>query len=152
MNAVPPPPRARERDTASAQGLLAERGARATRARIDVLSALLAADEALSHHDVERRLARGHDIDRVTLYRVLEWLTAQGLVHKVSGDDRIWRFSAAGHAGGGAAHAHAHFECSDCGRVICLDEARVPMIALPPGFRRRKIEVTVKGTCDACKR
>jgi len=80
MNAVPTPPRVRERDAANAQALLAERGARATRARIDVLSALLAADEALSHHDVERRLARGHDIDRVTLYRVLEWLTGQGLV------------------------------------------------------------------------
>jgi len=26
------------------------------------------------------------------------------------------------------------------------------MIALPAGFRRREIEVTVKGTCDACKR
>jgi Fur family ferric uptake transcriptional regulator len=152
MSAAPPLRRARERDAASAQALLAERGARATRARIDVLSALLAADEALSHHDVERRLARGHDVDRVTLYRVLEWLTAQGLAHKVSGDDRIWRFSAAGHAGGGAVHAHAHFECSDCGRVICLEEARVPMIALPAGFRRREIEVTVKGTCDACKR
>jgi Fur family ferric uptake transcriptional regulator len=152
VNTAPPLRRARERDTASAQVLLAGRGARATRARIDVLSVLLAADEALSHHDVERRLARGHDIDRVTLYRVLEWLTAQGLAHKIAGDDRIWRFSAAGHAGGGAVHAHAHFECSDCGRVVCLEEARVPVIALPAGFRRREIEVTVKGTCDACKR
>jgi len=152
MHAAPPLRRPRERDVASAQALLAERGARATRARIDVLSALLAADEALSHHDVEGRLARGHDIDRVTIYRVLEWLTAQGLAHKVSSDDRVWRFSAAGHAGGGAVHAHAHFECSDCGRVICLEEARVPVIALPAGFRRRGIEVTVKGTCDACRR
>ena len=152
MNAVPPLRRARERNAASAQVLLAERGARATRARIDVLSALLASDEALSHHDVERRLARGRDIDRVTLYRVLEWLTAQGLAHKVSGDDRIWRFSATGRAGGGAVHAHAHFECSDCGRVICLEEARVPAVPLPAGFRRREIEVTVKGTCDACRR
>lgn len=151
MNAAPPLHRARERDAASAQALLAARGARATRARIDVLSVLLAADEALSHHDVERRLARSHDIDRVTLYRVLEWLTVQGLAHKVSGDDRIWRFSAAGHTDGRAVHAHAHFECSGCGRVICLEEALMPSIALPAGFRRREIEVTVKGTCDACR-
>jgi Fur family ferric uptake transcriptional regulator len=146
------PALARGRDAAGAQALLVERGARATRARIDVLAVLLVADEALSHHDVERRLARGHDIDRVTLYRVLEWLTAQGLAHKVAGDDRIWRFSVAGHADGGAVHAHAHFACSECGRVICLEEARVPAIALPAGFRRREIEVTVKGTCDTCRR
>lgn len=135
-------------DVARAHALLADRGARVTRARIDVFAVLLAAHEALSHHDVERRLARRHDIDRVTLYRVLEWLTAQGLAHKVAGEDRVWRFSAAGQRESGT---HAHFQCSDCGRVICLDEARVPAIALPTGFRRREVEVTVRGTCDACQ-
>jgi len=152
MSATPNARRSRERDPSEAQALLAGRGARATRARIGVLAVLLGADEALSHHDVERRLARGHDIDRVTLYRVLEWLTAQGFAHKVASDDRVWRFSAAGHARGSTVHTHAHFECSDCGRVICLEEARVPSIPLPAGFRRREIEVTVKGTCDACRR
>lgn len=135
-------------DASAAQALLVRRGARATRGRIDVLAVLLASGDALSHHDVEGRLPRGHDIDRVTLYRVLEWLTAQGLAHKVAGDDRIWRFSAAGHAEEGA---HAHFQCSDCGRVICLDEASIPAIPLPEGFRRVEVEVTVKGTCDACR-
>jgi Fur family ferric uptake transcriptional regulator len=134
-------------DVASAQALLVDRGARATRARIHVLAVLLSAHEALSHHDVERRLARGHGIDRVTLYRVLEWLTSQGLAHKVAGEDRVWRFSAAGRREG----AHAHFQCSDCGRIVCLDQARVPTIALPAGFRRREVEVTVRGTCDACQ-
>jgi Fur family ferric uptake transcriptional regulator len=152
MIAAIPPRHARARDPGGAQALLAARGARATRARIDVLAVLLAADEALTHHDVERRLARGHDIDRVTLYRVLEWLTAQGLAHKVAGDDRVWRFSAAGHAGGAAVHAHAHFECGECGRVLCLEEAHLPSVPLPAGFRRREIEVIVKGTCDACTR
>lgn len=136
-------------DPSAAQALLAKRGARATRARIDVLAMLLAQSEALSHHDVEGKLPRGHDIDRVTLYRVLEWLVAQGLAHKVAGDDRVWRFSAAGHVGDGA---HAHFQCSDCGRVVCLEQTRVPAIALPAGFQRAEVEVTVKGTCDACQR
>lgn len=134
---------------ATAQEMLAGRGVRSTRARIDVLSVLLASGQALTHHEVEGRLKKGHDIDRVTLYRVLEWLTEQGIAHKVSGDDRVWRFSVAGHAHTPTG-AHAHFECSDCGKVICLDEARVPAINLPRGFRRREVEVTVKGSCDAC--
>ena len=132
-----------------AAALLLATGARQTRARIEVLAALLRADEALTHHEVERRLRRGHDVDRVTLYRVLDWLTEQGFAHKVSGRDRVWRFSAARHArapGGG----HAHFECSSCGKVICLDEARLPSIPLPAGYRRRDIEVTIKGRCDQC--
>lgn len=132
---------------AAALALLVDRGARATRARVAVLATLLAASEALSHHDVESRLPRGIDVDRVTLYRVLEWLTDQGLAHKLAGDDRVWRFSSLGH---NAASGHAHFQCSGCGRMLCLDEARVPAIRLPSGFRRRDVEVTVKGTCDAC--
>ncbi|MDQ2964080.1 MAG: transcriptional repressor [Pseudomonadota bacterium] len=132
-----------------AAALLLATGARRTRARIDVLTALLRADEALTHHEVERRLRRGHDVDRVTLYRVLEWLTEQGLAHKLAGGDRVWRFSAAGKARA-AGGAHAHFECSSCGKVICLDEARLPSIPLPAGYRRRDIEVTIKGRCDQC--
>ena len=133
----------------AAQSLLAGQGARPTRARIAVLSVLLAAREALTHHELERRLARGHDVDRVTLYRVLEWLTEHALAHKLAGDDRVWRFAAAGAAAGAA---HAHFQCSDCGKVICLDETRMPAISLPRGFRRREVEVTVKGSCDDCAR
>jgi Fur family ferric uptake transcriptional regulator len=136
-------------DADAAHALLAGRGARATRARIDVLATLLASGEALSHHDIEARLPRGHDIDRVTLYRVLDWLTGQGLAHRIAGDDRVGRFSAAGRAGEGA---HAHFQCNDCGRVVCLEQAPVPAIPLPAGFRRAEVEVTVKGTCDACRR
>lgn len=136
-------------DPEAAAALLAGRGARATRARVDVLAVLLRSRDALSHHDVERRLPRGHGIDRVTLYRVLEWLTAQGLAHKVAADDRVRRFAAADPARGGT---HAHFACSDCGRVVCLDDARLPVIPLPEGFERAEVEVTVKGTCDACRR
>ena len=136
------------RPAVDARVRLANAGARLTRARIDVLATLLDAGEALTHHDVERRLRRSHDVDRVTLYRVLEWLTEQGLAHKLSGDDRIWRFSAAGHrpARGG----HAHFECSSCGKVICLDQTKLPSIPLPAGYRRRDVEVTIKGNCDRC--
>ena len=129
--------------------LLAATGARLTRSRVQVLTTLLGAREALTHHEIERRLRRGQDVDRVTLYRVLEWLTDHGLAHKLAGEDRVWRFSAVGHDhrhGGG----HAHFECSECGKMVCLDEARLASIAWPAGYRRREVEVTIKGCCDAC--
>lgn len=131
------------------QSLIADRGARATRTRVQTLGVLLAAHEALTHHEIERRVKRGHDVDRVTLYRVLEWLVEQGLAHKIAGEDRVWRYSAAGH-GSAAPGTHAHFQCSDCGRVVCLDDASVPAVSLPRGFRRREVEVTVRGSCDDC--
>ena len=142
VDAVPP--------ALSAQSRLAALGARATRSRIDVLATLIAAERALTHHEIEARLERGRDVDRVTLYRVLDWLTAQGLAHKLSGDDRVWRFSLTGPGNAAGGHAHAHFQCSDCGKVICLEEARLPAISLPRGFKRRAVEVTVKGSCDEC--
>jgi Fur family ferric uptake transcriptional regulator len=131
--------------------LLAEHGARRTRARIAVLSILLGTREALTHHEIGRRTSRGSDLDRVTLYRVLEWLTEHGLAHKLAADDRVWRFSAAGHGHTGVA-AHAHFQCSECGKVICLDQSPLPTVSLPRGFRRQEVEVTVKGCCAACAR
>ncbi len=129
---------------------LAGLGARATRSRIDVLATLIAAQRALTHNEIEARLGPSRDVDRVTLYRVLDWLTSQGLAHKLSGDDRVWRFSISGHGDASGGHAHAHFQCSYCGKVICLDEAQLSPIALPRGFHRREVEVTVKGSCDEC--
>jgi Fur family ferric uptake transcriptional regulator len=144
------PRRTPESPVQAAELRLAELGVRATRSRIDVLATLIAAQRALTHNEVESRLEQRRDVDRVTLYRVLDWLTAQGLAHKFSGDDRVWRFSITGPGDAAGGHAHAHFQCSDCGKVICLDEARLPAIPLPRGFRRREVEVTVKGSCDEC--
>lgn len=134
--------------TERARSALRATGERVTPARLRVYVALLDSARALSHHELESTLGAGTPVDRVTLYRVLDWLTAEGLVHKVSGDDRVWRFSAAGHEHPG--HAHAHFQCSECGKVVCLDAARVPAIAVPAGYRRREVEITIKGSCDAC--
>jgi Fur family ferric uptake transcriptional regulator len=139
---------------ATAAGMIAVLGVRSTPARVDVLAVLLAAGEALSHHDVEERLRRRHAVDRVTLYRVLEWLVERGLAHKLAGDDRVWRFSASAHGGGQAGatgeHAHAHFRCVDCGKIVCLAAAGVPALAVPAGYRSDEVEVTVKGHCDRC--
>ena len=123
-------------------------GARVTRQRVEVLAALLAARRALTHHEIERQMNRALGIDRVTIYRVLEWLTAHGLAHRISGDDRVWRFNAAEEE---RTHEHAHFKCNDCGEVICLDKAIAARnVPLPSGYRSQEIELTVKGLCADC--
>jgi Fur family transcriptional regulator, ferric uptake regulator len=124
-------------------------GARMTRPRIMVLAVLLAAERALTHTEVESRLPASREVNRVTIYRVLEWLTARGLAHKIAGDDRVWRFNAAGHAHPGP---HAHFQCSDCGQVLCLEPvaAKPSSVKLPAGYRQQQVELTVKGLCADC--
>lgn len=123
-------------------------GARVTRPRIEVLATLLAARRALTHHEIERQVNRAFSMDRVTIYRVLEWLTARSLAHRISGDDRVWRFNAAEEE---HARKHAHFKCNHCGEVICLDKAMAARsIPLPSGYRSQEIELTVKGLCAGC--
>ena len=131
-----------------AEHLVRSTAARATRPRIEVLCVLLAAPRALTHHEVERQVNRALRIDRVTIYRVLEWLTARGLAHRVPGDDRVWRFNAAEQK---HAQHHAHFKCNHCGEVICLDKLVAPRgIPLPSGYRSQEIELTVRGLCAGC--
>lgn len=131
-----------------AEHLVRSTAARATRPRIEVLCVLLAAPRALTHHEVERQMKRALAVDRVTIYRVLEWLAGRGLAHRIAGDDRVWRFSAAGE---GHAGQHAHFKCTDCGEVICLETAVAARnVPLPSGYHSQEIELTVKGLCADC--
>lgn len=123
-----------------------ETGERVTPARVRVLGALLAARRALSHHELEDALGP-RSIDRVTLYRVLDWLVAQRLSCRTLGADRVFRFSAAAHGG----EAHAHFQCTACGRVVCLAAPAAGAVGLPPGFRAERTELTVRGQCADCR-
>ncbi len=137
-------------------------GARVTGARVKVLAVLMRADEALTHTEVQRRLESGeaHELlDRVTLYRVLEWLVEAGLAHRVSGPDRVWRFSAHGDGGERGAHdghgpQHGHFKCRRCERMFCMKAstrlARTVRGMLPDGFAGDEVELTVLGLCADC--
>ncbi len=132
--------------------LILSRG-RATPARVRVLDALLRSPNALTHAELESRLAETGSLDRVTLYRVLEWLVVKGLAHRIAGEDRVWRFSAvtADAHGQAWAHEHAHFLCTDCGKFYCLNELHpVYAISLPPGFRCEQAELTLRGLCPQC--
>ena len=69
-------------------------GARATPARIRVLRLLREAPTPLSHAEIELRLG-DMALDRVTLYRVLDWLVESALAHRNTDAYRVFRFSAA---------------------------------------------------------
>ena len=98
---------------------------RPTPARVAVLNALIATPTALTHLEIAAATqTAGSTLDRVTLYRVLDWLVDKGLAHKIAGEDRVWRFNAMTPNGqdSHATHEHAHFHCSQCGWLYCLDD------------------------------
>jgi Fur family ferric uptake transcriptional regulator len=121
-------------------------GERGTPARIEILAALLASPKAVAHVELENRF---HEhINRVTIYRVLDWLTEKQLAHRIAGEDRVWRFTASDEE----LHQHAHFQCEQCGQVVCLDQVNLAFaIALPEGYRSHRIDMTVRGDCAKCR-
>jgi Fur family transcriptional regulator, ferric uptake regulator len=135
--------------TELAKTLIVQSGSRETNARVRVLAFLLAQESAVSHHQIELNL-HGPKIDRVTLYRVLDWMSAKELVHRIVSNDRMWRFRAT--AGNVVTHQHAHFKCMQCTKVICLDDARLEMYTprLPIGYQSLENELTIKGFCADC--
>lgn len=121
-------------------------GARATPARIRALQILRSAPAALTHHDVE--LALGAEVlDRVTLYRVLDWLVEAGLAHKSTDARGVFRFSV---AAAGEHQTHMHFRCEFCGRVFCLDAPPPTPPHLPDGFSLSRMDLDLRGCCAAC--
>lgn len=121
-------------------------GARATPARIRVLHLLREAPAALTHNEIESVLG-APPLDRVTLYRVLDWLVDAGLAHKNADASRVFRFSA---SATGEHTMHVHFRCEHCGGVFCIDA--VPPLApvLPPGFSLSRMDFDLRGQCASC--
>jgi Fur family ferric uptake transcriptional regulator len=126
-------------------------GLRATPSRLGVLALLRAEPGPRSHGEVAERLA-GQGWDRATIYRNLTDLAEAGLVARSDLGDHVWRFEAVG----GAAHAaarHPHFVCTECGAVACLPGLEIRASAVrgaPRAIKQRRVEVQVKGICDAC--
>lgn len=131
----------------TANQIIQEAGLRPTANRLAVLDALLRSDNPLTHQELLGLLSVSHDFDRVTLYRVLDWLLANDIVHKVAGDNRAWRFQL---NATNTSHRHAHFECTHCGKIYCLDEVSPRIPKLPENFQADSIELNIKGRCAAC--
>jgi Fur family ferric uptake transcriptional regulator len=142
--------RTHETSSRSAPELIAACGGRVTRTRVAVLEVLQASAHPLTHDEIAGALA-GADLphDRVTLYRALDWLVAQGIAQRLAGNDRAWRFEAVHQSG----HQHAHFHCDRCGHVICLDNLSPAFaVALPDGFQLERAELVFHGACADCGR
>jgi len=138
----------------AAEATIRATGERLTQPRVAVLACLLASERASSHLDVAAMLVDHHAVDRVTVYRVLEWLVNQGISHRIAGDDRVWRFmiNPQPTSAKAVAHGHhAHFVCETCRQTFCLDETLPKVdVKLPKGFRPSEIDLLVRGRCAGC--
>lgn len=138
-------------------------GLRRTLATRAVLGLFLAQPPGgLTHAQALNALtARGLDINRVTLYRLLDRLAVCGVLQRHTDDQaRTWRFNLAP-AGTDAAEEGAtpRFECDACHRQFRLTDASEPTRAIAQdlldtlarlGHHGERVDVSVHGTCAGC--
>lgn len=144
---------------AEMQARLEQAGLRRTLATRAVLGLFLAHPQgSITHAQAQQSLtARGLDINRVTLYRLLDRLAACGVLQRHADDGaRIWRFSLADAPQDGVV---PRFECDACHRQFRLIEAGEPTRQVATdlfrtlaslGHQGLRVDLSIHGTCAGC--
>jgi Fur family ferric uptake transcriptional regulator len=126
-------------------------GLRRTEPRVEVLRYMRKVGHPVAHAEVAEALAK-LALDRVSVYRVLVDLARVKILTRTDMGDHVWRFDIA-RGDGVHGREHPHFVCVSCGAVACLPEGAVQLARRgkgPRAVRTGKVEVQLKGECDAC--
>lgn len=90
--------------------------------------------------------------DRVTIYRVLDRLVTEDLIHKIATPDGTVKYAACHHSPNDQhqhAHNHVHFSCEKCKSVTCLDSVE-PSFTMPENYLVAQLNFSLSGLCPKC--
>ncbi len=120
---------------------------RNTPAKNAILNMLQNAGTALSQDMIEEKV-KG-EMDRVTIYRVLNSFCEDGITHRILADNGKYYFALCLNCSDEKhSHNHFHFRCLKCETVECLDEEVT--VTLPKGYVMKNISSWVTGNCKNC--
>lgn len=122
---------------------------RNTVAKTEILNLISQSEMALSHAEIQSSLDRL--CDRVTIYRVLDRLMEEGLIHKVVNIDGGVKYAGCHNcvATHHHNHNHVHFSCQQCKAVTCIEDVE-PSFKLPGKYIVSEVNITVSGLCPQC--
>lgn len=149
-----------EEQLASAERACARRGAQLTELRRQVLRLILESDAPIGAYALLDRLkADRPGAAPPTIYRALDFLQEQGLVHKVERLNAYVGCTDAGHDHaheGDHDHPHQFLICRSCGATVELTDHAVAhavaAAAARAGFTAAKATVEIEGTCARCRK
>ncbi len=133
-----------------ADALCRERGLQMTEHRKTVLRLVCESDKPLSAYDL-LDLMRGIVTNPAppTVYRALDFLLAQGLVHKI---ESLHAYIACAHPD--HPHVSQFLICNDCGDVAEIEDSGMAIslkaVGESIGFRTKRPVVELLGTCAEC--
>ena len=127
-----------------------ESGIRLTPLRQQVLELVWQSHEPVKAYDVLDKLKKEHSSSAPpTVYRALDFLQEQGLVHKI---ESLNAYVGCGNPE--EAHTGQFFICHDCGSVAELDDADISGLIKKKagriGFKIDDEMVEIKGHCQEC--
>ncbi|MFP4639809.1 MAG: transcriptional repressor [Guyparkeria sp.] len=136
---------------ARAEAICREAGARLTPIRREVLKEVWANHEATKAYDLIERLSRhGEQVKPPTVYRALDFLLAQGLIHRI---ESLNAFIGCAHPQD--PHQAILLICSHCGDIEEQSSETVHTtlgeLAARSGFAVRSEVVELRGLCRRCR-
>jgi len=134
-----------------AEAACAQRGARLTDIRRTVLELILQAGEPIGAYALLDRLKdKSGQGKPPTVYRALDFLLAQGLIHRV---ERLNAFVGC-HEEADHPHPVQFLICGECGNVMEFEDEAIGMavatVASRSGFVVKRSIVEVEGVCAEC--
>ena len=114
-----------------------------------VLNEFQSLKTAISVIDIIKKL--NSKLNKTTIYRILEKLEDDGIVHSFLGKNGIkWYAKCRNCSKSNHSDVHPHFECIDCGKIDCLTvEVKIPSI---PNREVRSSQILFQGICESCFR
>ena len=127
---------------------------RNTTAKTTILEIIKNASVALSHTEIQ---ALSQNVcDRVTIYRVLDRLVSEDVIHKIVNHDGTIKYASCHHehehgheVKHSHTHNHIHFSCTKCLALTCLDQVK-PVFTLPDNYLVHDFNFTLSGLCPTC--
>ena len=140
-----------EQALSSADEICARRGVRLTPLRRKVLERIWQSHEAIKAYDLIGQLSSAdHTVKPPTVYRALDFLLEQGLIHRIESLNGF-----VGCTRPQKAHQSQLYICRDCGQVSeCGDEGirrALDREAARQGFHTEERIVEVRGLCARCQ-
>ncbi len=129
--------------------ILKEHSLKHTKQRVRVLEEIALDTVAISQPELEKKL--GKEIDRVTLYRILNIYEDKGILHRIMDMNGTANYAICSPSCSEEHHhdEHVHFNCTNCAKIYCLDVS-VPQIKMPEGFTATTMSTIAYGICEKC--
>lgn len=131
----------------NSEEILRKHNLKNTGCRKHIINELLKHDIALSENEI--KLALPDLFDRVTFYRSLKTLEEKEIIHHVILPDTTIKYALNKETF--VEQEHAHFHCTDCDNVLCVENVLDENIHTPNGFTVNSVKVLLEGVCPSCK-